>query len=358
MTHTHTLRKYHSSHPLSYTVQNLFFTAPFLTPIASTAVLRSFCTGLLPQLPTFTVTPVTTLGSHGYCDYQSARGSFRSPSFAFTDGDTGTSPAPEFVIQPLNITVQSINNVTRGAFSCGVYPSSPVQSIAWYFDPGSGASPVSSTSDPDVRTLPQTGGTSVLVLENVGPERVGSYHCRVTLDAGENPLISGEGFLVVNETAASDVDTIILAPPPSLSVSEGNSVLIPCVGSTQQPVFTGGSPAATRGTPSSFGLTISSADREDRGTIVCQVGGASAEVNLTVYAEPRFEEELKQEDARFLNEDKSPIQLTCELSGVPLPSLTFLYNNQPLSNTSRLRVNTESPTCKSVKESSIGSRVR
>ena len=110
---------------------------------------------------------------------------------------SGTSPAPEFVIQPLNITVQSINNVTRGAFSCGVYPSSPVQSIAWYFDPGSGASPVS-TSDPDVRTLPQTGGTSVLVLENVGPERAGSYHCQVTLDAGENPLVSGEGFLVVN----------------------------------------------------------------------------------------------------------------------------------------------------------------
>ena len=85
--HTHTLCKCHSSNPLSYTVQNLFFTAP--TPIASTDDLRSFCTGLLPQLPTFTVTPVTTPGSHGYCDYQSARGSFRSPSFAFTDGDTG-----------------------------------------------------------------------------------------------------------------------------------------------------------------------------------------------------------------------------------------------------------------------------
>ena len=83
----HTLLKCHSSHPLSYTVQNLFFTAP--TPIASTDDLRSFCTGLLPQLPTFNVTPVTTPGSHGYCDYQSARGSFRSPSFTFTDGDTG-----------------------------------------------------------------------------------------------------------------------------------------------------------------------------------------------------------------------------------------------------------------------------
>ena len=106
------------------------------------------------------------------------------------------SPAPEFVIQTLNITVRSINNVTRGAFSCGVYPSSPVQSITWYFNPGNGASPVS-TSDPDVRTLTQTG-TSVLVLENVGPERDGSYHYQVTLDAGESPLISGEGFLVVN----------------------------------------------------------------------------------------------------------------------------------------------------------------
>ena len=88
-----------------------------------------------------------------------------------------------------------------------------------------------------------------------------------------------------SETAASDIDTIILAPPPSLSVSEGNSVLIPCVGSAQQPGFTGGSPAATSGTPSSFGLMISSADREDSGTIVCQVGGASSEVNLTVYGE-------------------------------------------------------------------------
>ena len=77
-----------------------------------------------------------------------------------------------------------------------MYPSSPVQSITWYFNPGSEASLVN-TSDPDVRTLTQTG-TSVLVLENVGPERDGSYHCQVTLDAGGNPLISGEGFLVVN----------------------------------------------------------------------------------------------------------------------------------------------------------------
>ena len=77
-----------------------------------------------------------------------------------------------------------------------MYPAARVQSIIWYFDSGTGAIPVS-TSDTNVRTMSETG-TSVLVLDNVGLGREGSYHCQVTLDGGEGPLISEDGFLVLN----------------------------------------------------------------------------------------------------------------------------------------------------------------
>ena len=52
-------------------------------------------------------------------------------------------------------------------------------------------------SDPDVM-IRSEAGTSVLVLENVGMDREGSYRCEVALMEGGNPIISGDGVLVFN----------------------------------------------------------------------------------------------------------------------------------------------------------------
>ena len=75
-----------------------------------------------------------------------------------------------------------------------------------------------------------------------------------------------------------DNDAIILAPPTSLMEQEGNTLFIPCVGSTE-PVFSGALPMATGGV---FGLTII-ADRQNNGNIKCQVGETTANVALTVF---------------------------------------------------------------------------
>lgn len=104
---------------------------------------------------------------------------------------TGSSPDPAFIVQPLNITVQPINGVMRGAFSCSVFPADDVQSITWY----SGTTPLSN-SDPDV-VVESAGGISVLVLDSVGMEQEGPYHCEVVMNSG-NDLVSETAYLQYN----------------------------------------------------------------------------------------------------------------------------------------------------------------
>ena len=100
------------------------------------------------------------------------------------------SPDTMFIAQPLNITVQPINGVTRGAFSCSVFPDDDVQTITWYY--GQGVITSVNVDDPNVM-VESAGGTSVLVLENVGMERQGFYHCQVMTSSGN--LVSNSAYL-------------------------------------------------------------------------------------------------------------------------------------------------------------------
>ena len=87
----------------------------------------------------------------------------------------------------------------RGAFSCGVYPSNVVESISWYFDSAAGlgeAAPVD-VNDPDVMVL-STGGTSVLVLDSVGTEQIGWYHCGIAWTGSDTLLNSSHAYLQYN----------------------------------------------------------------------------------------------------------------------------------------------------------------
>ena len=78
----------------------------------------------------------------------------------------------------------------------------------------------------------------------------------------------------------SNVDRIILSPPPLFVTPERESVVVPCVGS-QDPVFSGA--AAVGGNSSSFGLTITPT-RENGGydSIICTVGEASEQGYISV----------------------------------------------------------------------------
>lgn len=85
----------------------------------------------------------------------------------------------------------------------------------------------------------------------------------------------------INYTGAvSGPDEIILSPPSSLTVTEGDTVLIPCVGSVD-PMFSG-LPMATGGVVSPFGLTFT-ADRRDNGSVLsCEVGANKQDVTIEV----------------------------------------------------------------------------
>ena len=71
------------------------------------------------------------------------------------------------------------------------------------------------------------------------------------------------------------MDQIILPPPPSLTTSEGSTLLIPCVASTNTTF-------SVEGTISVFGITIT-AERQNNGIVTCQVGSEqTADVNISV----------------------------------------------------------------------------
>ena len=103
-----------------------------------------------------------------------------------------------FVAEPLDIIVQQIKGITRGAFSCIVYPGNTVQSVAWYFRSDSGTGErvlVDPAADSDVM-IETVGGVSVLVVQEVMVGREGGYHCET--DIGGSILVSREGQLVLN----------------------------------------------------------------------------------------------------------------------------------------------------------------
>ena len=108
---------------------------------------------------------------------------------------------PGFVVQPINITVQPINGVMRGAFSCSVSPGNTVQMVTWIFEPANsmqnGTGPTEpvklDSSSPNV-TIGFGGGAGVLILDGVEAEQEGGYFCRATLSDGSN-LTSSTAYL-------------------------------------------------------------------------------------------------------------------------------------------------------------------
>ena len=115
------------------------------------------------------------------------------------------SPDIMFIAQPLNITVQPINGVTRGAFSCSVFPDDDVQTITWYYGQGLNITSVN-IGDPNVM-VGSKSGTSVLVLENVGMEQQGFYHCEVITSSdnlvGNSAYLTFDGESVENAILTS-----------------------------------------------------------------------------------------------------------------------------------------------------------
>ena len=89
-------------------------------------------------------------------------------------------------------------------------------------------------------------------------------------------------LFILSGTSLGDNDVIVLAPPTSVSVTEGDTVSLPCVGSRGAvPVF---SPTGAMQTSSQFSLDFSSITASASGMYTCQIGGTSASVTVNVAA--------------------------------------------------------------------------
>lgn len=90
--------------------------------------------------------------------------------------------------------------------------------------------------------------------------------------------------LLAPSATANNEDTIILSPPTTLSVQEGEAVTVPCVTSgTQQPVFMfGGSVLPTGAQSNQYSLDFAAITPESNGSYSCQVGSTTSTFSINV----------------------------------------------------------------------------
>ena len=92
-------------------------------------------------------------------------------------------------------------------------------------------------------------------------------------------------IIIIIGTSLGDNDVIILAPPTSVSVTEGDAVSLPCIGSRgTAPTFFLGGVALPTNLSGPYSLDFASIDLSDNGTYTCQIGEATATVTINVTA--------------------------------------------------------------------------
>ena len=89
---------------------------------------------------------------------------------------------------------------------------------------------------------------------------------------------------LVTSATANNEDTIILSPPTTLTVQEGEAVTVPCVASgTQQPVFMfSGSVLPTGAQSNQYSLDFAAIAPESNGSYSCQVGSTTSTFRINV----------------------------------------------------------------------------
>ena len=123
---------------------------------------------------------------------------------------------------------------------------------------------------------------------------------------------------------ANNEDTIILSPPTTLTVQEGEAVTVPCVASgTQQPMFMfGGSDPPTGAQSNQYSFDFTAITPESNGSYSCQVGTTISTFTINVLG-------------RLHNVIPPPPPFHCPSLSIPLPSpllATMLFSiNQLLT---------------------------
>ncbi|XP_007935886.1 hemicentin-1 [Orycteropus afer afer] len=185
---------------------------------------------------------------------------------------------------------------------------------------------------------------SVLKIEDAQVQDTGRYTCEATNVAGKTeknynvniwvpPNIYGSDelaqFTVIEGNLISLLCESSGIPPPNLIwKKKGSPVLADSVGRVR--ILSGGRQ-----------LQISIAEKSDSGLYTCiasnVAGTTKKDYNLQVYTPPSIiGNHGTPENISVI--EKNSVSLTCEASGIPLPSITWLKDGWPISLSSSLRI--------------------
>ncbi|XP_037653920.1 hemicentin-2 [Choloepus didactylus] len=226
------------------------------------------------------------------------------------------------------LTLEQVTTILNSSISlpCDVH-AHPSPEVTWYKDSQA------LSLDEEVFLLP---GTHTLQLARVRPSDSGTYMCEALNAAGRDQKLVQLSVLVpptFRQAPTSPWDTVL--------VRAGDKAILSCeADSVPEPVVTwykDGQPLVlAQRTQALLGgqrLEILGTQVSDKGLYTCKVNTAAGEAmrtfTLTVQVPPTFENPKTETVSQVAG---SPLVLTCDVTGVPAPIVSWLKDRMPIES--------------------------
>ncbi|XP_078604169.1 hemicentin-1-like isoform X2 [Branchiostoma floridae x Branchiostoma japonicum] len=228
---------------------------------------------------------------------------------------------PTFSVVPVDMGVDIGYNVTLPCESVG----SPTPAIRWTHN----GQPVNLVSDRKYKQL-----DNGLFIQNIGLEQEGSYTC-----IAENALGKMQATLLVTVTGL--VSPVVTSVPPSISVTVGSDVRLPC------PVLMGNPQPTHQWYKNSQipleeepgilefaedrSLLIKTAGLPDSGRYTCFVTNVAGSTNVTISLKVQVSPSISEDETEYTVVQGRQVVLTCDADGVPSPTVSWNNQGAPVS---------------------------
>ncbi|KAG5276279.1 hypothetical protein AALO_G00130100 [Alosa alosa] len=193
----------------------------------------------------------------------------------------------------------------------------------------------------NTNALIMPGGRTLQILR-VKMSDGGKYSCVAINPAGEAQKLIHLTVLVPPSIRGSSGDS-----PVSVSVRVGNSVTLECESNAVPPPtitwYKNGRPVAEtanlRILADGQRLELKGAEVSDTGQYVCKASNVAGQVDknfhLNIYVPPSIDGPAVE---RVVETISNPVTFSCDASGIPPPSLTWLKNGRPIENSDSLEM--------------------
>ncbi|KAL2089466.1 hypothetical protein ACEWY4_014154 [Coilia grayii] len=232
-------------------------------------------------------------------------------------------------VNPENVTVVLNNFVSLSCEASGF----PPPTLSWLKD----RRPVLANTN----ALIMPGGRTLQILR-VKMTDGGKYSCVAINPAGEAQKLIHLTVFVPPSIRDSSGDS-----PVSVSVRVGNSVTLECESNAVPPPiitwYKNGRPVAENANLRILAdgqrLELKGAEVSDTGQYVCKASNVAGQVDknfhLNIYVPPSIEGPAVE---RVVETISNPVTFSCDASGIPPPSLTWLKNGRPIENSDSLEM--------------------